>query len=57
MFNIVHFGLLFRSYVDYSVKGLLTRVFRKLLFVELDPVPKICNANRYGELTKFFSAL
>ena len=29
-------------------------MFRKSLFVELDPVPKICDANRYGELTKKF---
>ena len=32
--------------------ALLTRVFRKSLIVELDPGPKICDANRYGEPTK-----
>ena len=37
--------------------ALYIRVFRKSLFVELDPVPKICDANRYGELTKKISAL
>ena len=38
------------------VRDVLNRVFRKSLFVvELDPVPKICDANRYGELTKKFS--
>ena len=34
-----------------------SRVFRKSLFVELDLVPKICDVNRYGELTKKISAL
>ena len=31
--------------------GMDIRVFRKSLFVELDPGPKICDANRYRELT------
>ena len=35
--------------------ALYIRVFRKSLFVELDPVPKICDW--YGELTKKLSAL
>ena len=40
--------------VDYNFdEALSIRVFRKSLFVELDPVPKICDANRYGELTIF----
>ena len=38
-------------------EALSIRVFRKSLFVELDPGPKICDANRYGGLMIFFSAL
>ena len=38
-------------------KSMCSRLFRKSLFVELDPVPKICDADRYGELTKKISAL
>ena len=46
--------LLFMTRFENEV---MSRVFRKSLFVELDPVPKICDANRYGELTKKISII